>query len=190
MKFKRLVKGVMIKGVYSYMQESMNSETADKMLPEAGLGVNIRSILPSSWYDIDKYRLLSQLYSKRLNVSEREFLIAVGRHSIVKDLNGIYRMLIKIGGMKRTIANIPKISNAYTQCSMAEIVSNENGVYVSRVTTIADLANWWLMGGEGAMRGLAEVCKTNMTSYKVDSQNKITTESGEVIESIVTIRYS
>lgn len=163
---KHHVKGTAVKNFQNYCDVKFAKGYFDELKDTVDLSKS-KNIMPSTWYPVSRYIEMHKKAAKKAGMDLREFVIDFTRFHLEIDMNGVYRFFMKAGGPQKTLSKLPSIDKAYSNYTRFEIELNEKGKNISKVHVPEQYHDWYLMTLEGGFRGVLNVCKTPLTSFKI-----------------------
>ncbi len=160
------VKGTSIKNLKKYLDSLMGPGSFDNLNAKVGL-VSGNLILSSSWYDAEKTLRLNKLAAERMEQTFKEFTLHFTDYMMQADLNGVFKFLLRLGGINRILASSPRIAQAYSNFLEFRIVRNEKGCFQVRLVAPASLIEWEIYSTEGSVRGLFNVFELQVIKLNV-----------------------
>lgn len=188
LKSRNNVKGTAVSNFKKYVSVKVDDDFFDKMLAETQLS-KTKSILQSSWYDVEKYIQMQESTAKELNQSMRDFVIEFSRYLLEIDMNGVYRFFMRVNGPQRVLSRLPNIDKAYVDYAEFDTASNETSKYTAITRIPSHLSGWHLLTIEGGIQGVLNVCKAPMKKFAVINQKDYEKEGQEITETVFEVNY-
>jgi len=127
------------------------------------------SILASSWYPASPLIDWLKAISIEQQISFRELILSHTKFVMEKDLNGVYKFFMKLGGTKRVLNSLPQLAKSYSNWNNAKIIINEDN-YAKVISEVpSEFQEFMLFSSEGAMNGIINVCGQILESFNIIS---------------------
>jgi hypothetical protein len=137
------VKGNAYRGYFDFCAERVPGglEALLARIPDADLVSYLRgSFLSASWYDVLPLVALGEVAAEALGQSASEFMAAQARAQAERDINGIYRLLLKMATPEMIMTRLPKVAAQYFDFVTAEVEKLGAGHWKSTGSGILEFA--------------------------------------------------
>ncbi len=148
------------------------------------------SVVASTWYNAGSSMELFKKCGEALGMDFKNFILELTEFGLDRDLNGVYRFFIKLGGPEKTLGKGPQLVKAYTTYSHLEILENKLGTHIARTTVPKEFTEWDLYNQQGAISGVLKACKYQLKTFSVESQETLKTDEGLKSASVFQVTYS
>ena len=105
-----------------------------------------QTFLAISQPDVLPLACAGQVCARALGMTFVEFVEMRGRHQATLDIQGVYRMLLKLTSPKLVAGRLPKMMSKYFDFGETRVVSDEPFGVVFEVATIPTLLADWFLG--------------------------------------------
>lgn len=106
-----------------------------------------------------------------------------------KDLNGVYKFFMKLGGTRRVFNSLPQLAKSYSNWNNAEILSNESNYAKVMSTVSSEFQEFMIYSSEGAMNGVISVCGQSMKLFNIVSNTRVDVNGISYSKIIFEFRY-
>jgi hypothetical protein len=109
-------------------------------------------LLPGDWYSArTSFHIYARGFEQLGGYESQQHLMEVVSGDIaLTDLNGIMRAFLWVASPKMFLRTAPKIWDTYVNFSKSDVLSNEHGRFVARVSDIpGDVITWVMAGWKG-----------------------------------------
>ncbi len=152
-------------------------------------GVSKKIYLSSSWYDAYTYFELLECFIESKNRSKKDIVIEITQHMLEKDLNGVYRIFLKVASPRFVLPKVPKLMGTYSNCTFGREISNEKGLFVMSYKTPSIFFENSIYQFEGGIKGILNACKSPMKSCLCVHQESQITNGEPYTNGIFEITY-
>ncbi len=169
------VKGTSLINTKKFIIKKLGEEKYHQLVHDTGFP---NLVIPSSWYDFFSVNKISHASAVEMNITLEEFTINQTRYILEVDLLGVYRLFMRVSGVKNVLLKVPKMMSSYTNYWSGEILENGQGKVLVRYllplefADQKDLIDYHMFAGKGAFTGILNICNTPMKSFEIiDSFN-------------------
>jgi hypothetical protein len=119
------IKGHAYAGNLAYVEEHVPGglEAVLRLITDRALNDFLRQrFLASSWYDVLPIVALGEAAAEVAGIAPTEQIARSARAQAERDINGIYRMLLRLASPAMIMARLPKVASQYFDFVTAEVV--------------------------------------------------------------------
>ncbi len=127
--------------------------------------------LASSWYPAKPIVDILKDFANEKKISYRDLVLKHTQYVLDSDLNGVYKLFIKLGGIKRVLNALPQLNKSYCNWNEIEIIKNEDGCFIADVTFPKSFELFYLIGAEGGIGTIIRLCGKSLTSFELISKS-------------------
>lgn len=123
------------------------------------------TILASSWYLAAPAIQLIYECATEKKINFRELMLKMTAFALETDLNGVYKFLMKLGGLNRILGSLPQLGNFYTDWVETKVIKNVDGCLILEYIIPKQFEEYIINAQEGAMIGIFNVFNRKMRGY-------------------------
>lgn len=180
------VKGSALKNLKTFFNNEQPGGKGFDFWTTGSENEKVEAIQSSVWYDVALYYKSIEAVSAELKIDIHPQIERIAGFALENDLNGIYRMIMKLEGpVKVLAASIQNVKNYFDFVTIS-IHKNEVGVLTFTSSMPEEFVDYHIPADKGAMTGILKVC-----GYKVDDYNiLLVMKKGEKSFYTVELKYS
>lgn len=181
------------KGKYNVKGNALNNMKAflDEVKP-GGLGFDywvtlkkdekVEDILTAFWYDVSLYYKTLHNVTQATGIPLNEFIEDLAGYALERDLNGIYKMIMYLGGPVRVLgATLPNVKTYFDYVSIT-VKINTDGLLVFSASMPEEFIDFHIPADKGAITGILKVCGYKLNGYNILALKKEKEKSSYTIE--------
>jgi len=124
-------------------------------------------LIPSSWYNVDIYYQIINLYSIRRKIPLTDLIQQLAEYSLESDLNGIYKFIMKVGGPKRVLSSALPMVKTYFDYVNITVLNNSDGNLEFESVLPTEYVELSIPADRGAVSGMLKACGAMMKGFEV-----------------------
>ncbi len=152
-------------------------------------GMDNTRFLASQWYDGESYLKMCEYLAFKSRKSTKGFIVELSAHTAKNDLNGVYRAILRVTGVKIILSKLPVLASSYTDYIKSSVILNEKQEYHIEFITPSkffDLTTW---NFEGAVSSMLKVFNHRVSKFSVISKSKFEKEGESYTKGICQLKY-
>ena len=123
------------------------------------------TLIPSSWYNVDIYYQIANLYSIRRKMPINELIPLLAEFALESDLNGLYKFIMKMGGPKRILnAALPMVKTYFDYITIS-VLTHSDGFLEFESILPNQYVELSIPADRGAVSGMLKACGAEMKSF-------------------------
>ena len=185
---KYKLKGSAFKSLKNYLDLKIGSHFFPQACKEVGM--QQRSMfLTSSWYPSDHYYAIVELARAELGFSAEAFMKDIAQSTVDADLNGIYKVFVKLLNPQIVLGKFQQLADTYTNYSSIVILINKTGLFKISVEMPVKYFDYAVHSFEGVIRAILKLCKTPMTSTELLERQEFMKDDEVFIRGVFEVKY-
>jgi hypothetical protein len=140
------VKGSHVAQARVVVDERLGAGAFVRLARVAGGDARWESLTISDWYDVFVLQRVLEVVAAETGSSVQVLATEVGRHNALSDLQGIYRMFLRIAQPVRMLYFTPQLWRNYVRFGDASAAQNELGSFLAIVANVPETLIAWVEG--------------------------------------------
>ncbi len=165
------MKGTAFRSLIRFFESLNESDVLEEQLHQ--YGINVKQILPSSWYDAHTYLSVCKSTSSEIGYSFERLITEISEFSAYEDLNGVYRFLMKVAGTKILLTKIPRLASTYTNYIKSNVQHFDNGTFILRFEVPESFYALTRYNMEGAVRAVLKINNHKLKGFKETEKEEV-----------------
>lgn len=124
-------------------------------------------LLSSSWYSSEPIIRWLDDAAKDKNISFNVLVLEHTKFMLERDLNGVYKFIMKLSGIKRILDAQPQLAKSYHNWLEISNQVNNGDYYQAEIIVPKLFTEFTICAAEGALNGVLKVCGQNMMDFKI-----------------------
>ncbi len=124
-------------------------------------------VLSSSWYSSEPIMRWLENAAKDKNTSFRDLVMDHTKHMLERDLNGVYKFIMKLTGVKRILDAQPQLAKSYHNWLVITNQVNNGDYYQAEIIVPKLFTEFTVCAAEGALKGVLSVCGQKMVNFRI-----------------------
>jgi len=138
-------------------------------------------IISSAWYNVEIYYKIMDDYIKASGQRKEVFIERLAEWGLERDLNGIYRFFMRLGGPEKILnAALPNVKTYFDYITMT-VISHAHGTLVFRSELPSKFVDLAIPADKGAVKGMLKACGKVLKNFEVKSTSALNDKISEII---------
>jgi len=183
-----LIKGVVIKNIKDYIKEKYpdNYQKWFDLLPSESQQIFEKYVFLNDWFSLQDGALIPSIIAADLFLDGDydRFLFETGQYNGLKDLNGVYKLFMKIATLEYVLKKASLVFSTYYRAGSIKVEKAKN---IELTLYGFDKGEEkWFVNISGWLDSMAQIVWKNSKKYRIE--NSFTeTENNKVIGKIIVI---
>lgn len=180
------VKGQYHVNLRKFIEEHLKAGSFDEILETAGYD---GKIFPATRIPLDKSNEIVDQTARVLGKTRKEAMIDFTRFLLEVDLNGLLRLILRMGGTQNVLKRSAQITTTYTNYFLVKVEDNQPGRCLISITFLKHYKDYVMPSIEGALIGLCNVCKTPLKRFTTQTEEPFRHEGHKMVKVLTVTEY-
>ena len=180
------VKGQYHVNLRKYVEQHERAGSFDAILEAAGFD---GKILPATRIPLSMSNDIVDQTARKLGKTRKQAMIDFTRYLLEVDLNGLLRLILRMGGTQNVLKRSAQITTTYTNYFKVVVVDNQPGSCVITVEFLKHYKDFVMPSIEGALTGLCHVCKTPLKQFSIQKKEVIHHKGHDLLRVFTLTEY-
>lgn len=168
------------------MEEHLKAGSFDEVLELAGYE---GKIFPATRIPLDLSNEIVDQVAKKLGKTRKVAMIDFTRFLLEVDLNGLLRLILRMGGTQNVLKRSAQITTTYTNYFSVKVEDNQPGRCLISITFLKQYKDYVMPSIEGALTGLCNVCKTPLKRFSIQKEELLEQKSHALLKVMTVTEY-
>lgn len=180
------VKGQYHVNLRKFMEDHLKAGSFDEVLEAAGYE---GKIFPATRIPLDLSNGIVDQVAKKLGKTRKTAMIDFTRFLLEVDLNGLLRLILRMGGTQNVLKRSAQITTTYTNYFLVKVEANQPGRCLISITFLKHYQDYVMPSIEGALTGLCNVCKTPLKNFRIEKEEPFRHEDQPLLKVMTVTEY-
>ena len=126
-------------------------------------------VVSSSWYQSEPIMRWLEDAAKDKNSTFRDLVMEHTKHMLERDLNGVYKFIMKLAGVRKILDAQPQLAKSYHNWLVITNLVNNGEYYQAEIKVPNLFYDFTICAAEGALKGVLSVCGQKMIDFRIIS---------------------
>lgn len=180
------VKGQYHVNLRKFVEEYEKAGAFNDILEAAGYE---GKIFPATRIPLDQSNEIVDQVAKKLGKTRKNAMIDFTRFLLEVDLNGLLRLILRMGGTQNVLKRSAQITTTYTNYFLVKVEDNQPGRCLISITFLRHYMDYVMPSIEGALTGLCNVCKTPLKRFAIETEEPFRHEGHKMVKVLTVTEY-